>query len=149
MSPDELATACAATMWADDSANHWLGTEIVSVGAGRAIMSLQVTDRHLNSHRICHGGYIFALADTAFAYASNSHNQWAVAQHNQITYLSPAQPGETLTASAVEVSRKGRSGIYDVTVTADDGRMVALLRAHSRTISGQHVPDPDAPDAAM
>jgi acyl-CoA thioesterase len=144
MTPQDLAEACAATMWADDSANHWLGTEIVEIGPGHAVMALRIQDHHLNSHRICHGGYIFALADSAFAYASNSHNQWAVAQHNQITYLSPGQPGEVLTATAVEISRHGRSGIYDVTVRGGDGRQVALLRAHSRTIKGQHLPDPAA-----
>lgn len=139
MTPQEIAEACAATMWAEDSANHWLGTEIVSMAPGRAVMALQVRDHHLNSHRICHGGYIFALADTAFAYAANSHGDMTVAQQNQITYLSPARQGETLTATAVEVTRAGRSGIYDVTVTGQDGRTVALLRAHSRQIPGQHL----------
>lgn len=140
MTPQQLAEACAAAMWRDDAANHWLGTRIVSIAPGHAVMALQIADHHLNSHRICHGGYIFALADSAFAYASNSYNQMCVAQMNQITYLSPAQAGETLHAEAVEVSRAGRSAIYDVTVTGGDGRKVALLRAHSRTIKGQHLP---------
>lgn len=139
MTPDEIAEACAAAMWADDSANHWLGTQVVSVTAGRAVMSLRVADHHLNSHRICHGGYIFALADSAFAYAANSHGPMTVAQHNQITYLSPGQPGEVMTATAVEISRAGRSGIYDVTVTGGDGRTIALLRAHSRQVKGHHL----------
>lgn len=143
MTPDETARACAAAMWADDSANHWLGTEIVSIGPGRAVMSLRLRDHHLNSHRIGHGGVIFSLADSAFAYAANSHGPMTVAQHNQITYISPAHPAEVLTATAVEISRHGRSGIYDVTVTGGDGRMIALLRAHSRQIAGHHLTGAD------
>lgn len=91
----------------------------------------------LNGHGICHGGFIFTLADSAFAFACNSYNQTTVAQQNQITYLSPGQPEERLTAAAREVSRSGRSGIYDVTVTGEDDRVVALFRGLSRSINGQ------------
>ena len=88
-------------------------------------------------HACTVGGFIFTLADSAFAFACNSYNQTTVAQQNQITYLSPGQPEERLTATAREVSRSGRSGIYDVTVTGEDDRVVALFRGLSRSIKGQ------------
>ena len=94
-------------------------------------------EHHLNGHRICHGGYIFTLADSAFAFACNSYNQVTVAQQNSITYVNSGQPGERLTARAVESARNGRSGVYDVVVTGGDGRNVALFRGLSRTIKGQ------------
>jgi acyl-CoA thioesterase len=104
---------------------------------------MKVRDDMLNGHGICHGGFIFTLADSAFAFACNSYNQNTVAQQNQITYLTPGQAGEILTATASEVSRMGRSGIYDVTVTGEDGRTVALFRGLSRTVKGQHFPEED------
>ena len=89
-------------------------------------------------HGIAHGGYIFPLADSAFAFACNSYNQLAVAQQNQISYLAPGKAGERLHAAAREQSRTGRSGVYDVTVTGEDGRTIALFRGLSRTIKGHH-----------
>ncbi len=139
MTPQDIAEACAAAMWAQDHANQSLGSRIDAIGPGHATLSMQVQPQHLNSHSICHGGYVFTLADSAFAYAANSHNQMTVAQQNQITYLSPANANERLTAKAVEVSRSGRSGIYDVTVTGADGRIVAVMRALSRQVKGQHI----------
>ncbi|NNK15505.1 MAG: hotdog fold thioesterase, partial [Sulfitobacter sp.] len=85
----------------------------------------------------------FTLADSAFAFACNTYNQNTVAQQNQITYLAPGKEGETLTATAQEVSRTGRSGVYDVTVSGEDGRTVALFRGLSRTVKGQHFPEED------
>jgi len=99
----------------------------------------------LNGHRICHGGYIFTLADSAFAFACNSYNQNTVAQQNQITYLAPGKQGEILTATATEVSRTGRSGVYDVVVTGEDARTIALFRGLSRSIKGQHFSEEDTP----
>ena len=121
-----------------DRAADWFGHAVVSVGPGTGTLRMTVRDQHLNGHAICHGGVIFTLADTAFAYACNSYNRIVVAQHNTISYLSPGKPGEVLTATAVEASRAGRSGIYDVTVTGGDGRKVALFRGASRQIDGQH-----------
>ena len=138
MTPEERASRSAAAMRADDRAADWFGHEIVSVGPGIATLRMRVRDEHLNGHGICHGGVIFTLADTAFAYACNSFNRLVVAQHNTISYLSPGKPGEMLTAVAAEASRAGRSGIYDVTVTGEDGRKVALFRGASRQIDGQH-----------
>jgi acyl-CoA thioesterase len=109
-----------------------------AVGPGTATMSFTVEDHHLNGHDICHGGYIFTLADSAFAFACNSYNQLAVAQENQITFLSPGRKGERLTAVAAEAAKTGRSGVYDIIVTGGDGRKVALFRGLSRIIKGQH-----------
>lgn len=138
MTPQERAEKSAAAMWETDSASKWLGARIDAVGPGTATLSFQVQDHHLNGHAICHGGYIFTLADSAFAFACNSYNQVTVAQENSITYLAPGQRGERLTAQAIEVAKTGRSGVYDVTVTGEDGRKVAVFRGLSRTIKGQN-----------
>ncbi|MGB3316954.1 MAG: hydroxyphenylacetyl-CoA thioesterase PaaI [Albidovulum sp.] len=138
MTPQERAERSAAAMWAGDAASKHLGIVLDAVGPGRAVLSFTVRPEHLNGHGICHGGYIFTLADSAFAFACNSHNRLVVAQQNSITYLSPGREGERLRAEAVEVSLTGRSGIYDVTVTGGDGRKLALFRGLSRQIEGQH-----------
>ena len=138
MTPQERAEKSAEAMWATDSASKWLGMSLDAVGPGTATMSFTVQEHHLNGHRICHGGYIFTLADSAFAFACNSYNQVTVAQTNSITFVSPGQPFEQLTARATEVSRSGRSGVYDITVTGEDGRTVALFRGQSRTLKGQN-----------
>ncbi|MBK0325696.1 hydroxyphenylacetyl-CoA thioesterase PaaI [Rhodobacteraceae bacterium F11138] len=138
MTPQERATRSAKAMWSNDAASQWLGISLDSVAPGQATLSFTIQDHHLNGHQICHGGYIFTLADSAFAFACNSYNQLAVAQENSITYLSPGQHGERLTATATESARTGRSGVYDVTVTGEDGRKIALFRGLSRIIKGQH-----------
>ncbi len=138
MTPQERAERSAQAMWADDTASQQMGFVIDHVGPGTATLSFTVEDRFLNGHGICHGGFIFTLADSAFAFACNSYNTLVVAQENSITYLSPGQAGERLIATAVEAARAGRSGVYDVTVTGEDGRKVALFRGLSRQISGQH-----------
>lgn len=140
MTPDALAQASADAMWADDKATQHLGMQLSNVAAGRADMSMTVTEPMLNGHRTCHGGYIFTLADSAFAFACNSHNQRTVAQHCSVTFIAAARAGDVLTARAIEVSRAGRSGIYDVTVTDQNGTVVAEFRGHSRTIKGELVP---------
>lgn len=138
MTPQTRATRSAQAMWADDAASKWLGLSLDNAGPGCAQMCLTVQSHHLNGHGICHGGFIFTLADSTFAFACNSYNQVAVAQENSITYLAPAQQGEVLTAIAHEVAKTGRSGVYDVVVTGTDGRKVAVFRGLSRTIKGQH-----------
>lgn len=138
MTPEERARRSAAAMWHSDAASKWLGMSLDAVGPGWARMSFTVEPQHLNGHGICHGGYIFTLADSAFAFACNSYNRVAVAQHNTISYISPGQAGERLTAEAREVSLQGRSGIYDVTVRGADGRIVAEFRGCSRIIQGTH-----------
>jgi acyl-CoA thioesterase len=131
-----LAEACARAMWADDRASQGLGMRIERVAPGEAVMTMAVTERMVNGHGLCHGGFIFTLADSAFAFACNTYDQRAVAQHCAVTFLAPARLGDALTAHAVEVARSGRSGIYDITVTGADGTVVAEFRGHSRTIKG-------------
>lgn len=141
MTPEARARKCADLMFAADSASPGLGMAITEIGPGRAVMTMQVRSDMLNGHRICHGGFIFTLADSAFAFACNSYNEMVVAQQNQITFVAPGKADETLTATAVEVSKTGRSGVYDVTVTGQDGRAVAHMRGLSRTVKGQHFPE--------
>lgn len=140
MDAGELARACAEQMWADDSASKGLGMELVSVEPGRSVLAMTVTDKMVNGHKICHGGFIFTLADSAFAFACNTYNQRAVAQHCAVTFIAPGKLGDRLTARAVEQQRFGRSGIYDITVTRDDGSVIAEFRGHSRTIEGTLLP---------
>ena len=137
--PQLLARRCADAMWADDRASQGLGMKLASVAAGQAEMTMAVEPAMTNGHGMCHGGYIFTLADSAFAFACNSYNQRTVAQHCSISYVRPAKLGDRLRAVAVERSRSGRSGIYDVRVTTEDGTVIAEFRGHSRTIEGKLV----------
>jgi acyl-CoA thioesterase len=143
LSPDDLARACAEAMWKEDDASKGLGMEIVEVGPGRATLALTVRPDMVNGQRIAHGGFIFTLADSAFAYACNSHNVRTVAAQGDITFIRPGNLGDRLVATAREVSRSGRSGIYDVCVTANDA-VIAEFRGHSRTISGTWLPATDS-----
>lgn len=146
MTPQDRAEKCAALMFSQDTASQGLNIVIEEIGVGCAQLSMSVGLNMLNGHGICHGGYIFTLADSAFAFACNTYNQLTVAQQNQITYVEAGKLGERLIAKASEVSKTGRSGIYDVKVTGEDGRTVALFRGLSRTIKGQHFPEPIAKD---
>jgi acyl-CoA thioesterase len=145
MSDDALALARAAAqaMWDDDSASQGLGMQLRNVGPGSATLSMQVTTEMVNGHGMCHGGFIFTLADSAFAFACNSRNHRAVAAHCQVTFIRPGKLGDRLVAVAREVSRSGRSGIYDVRVTADN-EVIAEFRGHSRIIAGTWLPEHDA-----
>jgi acyl-CoA thioesterase len=137
MTAKERAERSAAAMWSDDRASGWFGMRLVEIDEGRAVLSLIVAAQHVNGHGICHGGVTFSLADSAFAFACNSRNQATVAQHNAITYIAPARLGDTLTATAREISLTGRSGITDVTVTNQNGQIIAEFRGASRAIKGQ------------
>ncbi|MEO9684283.1 MAG: hydroxyphenylacetyl-CoA thioesterase PaaI [Tateyamaria sp.] len=138
MTPQKRARACADLMWANDRASQALGMRITAIAPGSATLSMLVRDDMLNGHGMCHGGMIFTLADSAFAFACNTYNVLTVAQSNQITYLAPGVANDTLTATATEVARLGRSGTYDVMVTNTAGDKIALFRGLSRTIKGQH-----------
>jgi len=131
-----LARAAADAMWAQDRASRSLGMAIAEIAPGNATLTMRVTEAMVNGHELCHGGYIFTLADSAFAFACNSHNQRAVAQNCTITYVAPGKLGDLLTATCREVSRAGRSGIYDVTVTREGGEVIAEFRGLSRTVKG-------------
>ncbi|HEV7264296.1 MAG TPA: hydroxyphenylacetyl-CoA thioesterase PaaI [Falsiroseomonas sp.] len=141
MTPQALAEACAAAMWAEDRASAGLGMAITRVAPGACEMTMRVEPRMVNGHGICHGGFVFALADSAFAFACNTFNRRTVAQSNTITYLRPARLGDMLTAHAVQTASAGRSGITDVTVTDQEGRQVAMFRGLSRSIEGHLVED--------
>ena len=116
MLPLQIAQKCAEIMWENDQASKGLGMKLEKVFPGKAEVSLVIEDKHLNGHGICHGGFIFTLADSAFAFACNTYNQSTVAQNNTITFLLPAHKGQRLMAKATEINRSGRSGIYDVSV---------------------------------
>lgn len=117
---------------------------IESVAPGAAVLSMAVTEAMVNGHGTCHGGFIFLLADSAFAFACNSHNQKNVAQHCQIAFVAPGRLGMRLIAEARERHRGERSGIYDVTVRTDAGEVIAEFRGFSRAVAGTLVPDLDA-----
>ena len=140
LTPTELAEACAAAMWAHDDASRGLGMAIVRVGPGEAVLTMTVEPRMTNGLDTCHGGILFTLADSAFAFACNSYNQFAVAQHCSVTFLAPAFAGDRLTATAREVSRRGRGGLYDIRITNQAGEVIAEFRGHSRTVKGTHLP---------
>lgn len=137
MTPGERATKSSQAMWSNDRASPWMGMELETVTEGYAELSLTVAEHHCNGHDICHGGVTFSLADSAFAFACNSRNQSTVAQHNMISFIAPAAKGDRLTAKAREVSLTGRSGIYDVSVTNQDGVLIAEMRGMSRAVKGQ------------
>ncbi len=137
MTPADRAAKSAAAMWANDRASQWVGMKLGEVDEATAALELVVEAHHCNGHDICHGGVIFTLADSAFAFACNSRNQATVAQHNMISFIAPAHQGDRLTATATEVSLTGRSGIYDVRVSNQDGKPIAEMRGMSRAIKGQ------------
>ena len=143
LSPDDLARACAEAMLKEDDASKGLSMEILRIKAGEAVLTMTVKPHMVNGHGIAHGGFIFLLADSAFAFACNSHNERSVAAQCNIAFIGPGKLGDRLVANAREISRTGRSGIYDVRVTVDD-TAIAELRGHSRSIGGAWVPAADA-----
>ena len=134
-----LAQRVADGMYARDRASQSLGMRIVDVGPGRARLAMTVRADMLNGHAICHGGFIFTLADSAFAFACNSYNLTTVASGCAIDFLAPAHEGDMLTATAVEQSATGRTGVYDIDVTNQRGERIALFRGKSYRIKGQVV----------
>ena len=144
LSADEVARACAEAMWEEDDASKGLGMEIVEIRPGQATLTMTVQPHMVNGQRIAHGGFIFTLADSAFAFACNSHNERVVAAQGSITFIRPGKLGDRLVATAREISRNGRSGIYDVRVTANE-IVIAEFRGHSRTIGGTWLPEKDGP----
>ncbi len=131
MEDTEIADKSREAMWANDLAVQALGMRVSVPGPGRAEAILDVRENMVNGHNLCHGGYIFTLADTAFAYACNSYNRLAVAASAAIEFVRPGRLGDTLTATAVEAHRGGRTGVYDIDVTNQDGERVAIFRGRS------------------
>jgi acyl-CoA thioesterase len=138
---DAIGAACAHRMLAGDRVSLGLGVTLVSAGAGRAVLEMTVRQDMLNGFGTCHGGVLYTFADTALSCACNSRNERSVAHHCSIVYLRPGKPHERLIASAIERSRGGRVGIYDVTVTDLSGVAIAEFFGHSRLIGGAVIAD--------
>jgi acyl-CoA thioesterase len=145
MNPEQLASACAEAMYSNDRASQALGMVIESTGPGTSRMSMPVREDMLNGHDVCHGGFIFALADSSFAFACNSHNHSTLAAGARIEFLAPARAGDTLEAVATEQALGGRTGIYDIVVSNQLGQKIALFRGNSHRIKGRLV-DTDTGD---
>jgi acyl-CoA thioesterase len=139
--PQALAQRVADGMFARDRASQAMGMRIVDVAPGRATLAMTVRADMLNGHAICHGGFIFTLADSTFAFACNSYNLATVASGCAIDFVAPAREGDELTAAAVERSATGRTGVYDIEVTNQRGETVALFRGKSYRIKGHVVDD--------
>ena len=142
MTPQERAAKVGETMFAADVATReTMGIEILSVMPGRAVLRMAVKTLHLNGHQICHGGFIFTLADTTFAYACNSYNKNAVAAGCSIEFLKPGHAGDVLTCEGLEQTLQGRHGIYDMKVSNQKGEVIAMFRGKSAVIPGQVFPE--------
>lgn len=140
--PNALAQAVGSAMYAVDSASQGLGMQVVEIAPGYARLTMSVRPDMLNGHQTCHGGFLFALADSTFAFACNSRNVSTVASGCTIDFVAPAFEGDVLTAMAQERSLAGRTGVYDVVVTNQDGKSLALFRGRSYRIKGQIVGTP-------
>jgi acyl-CoA thioesterase len=139
MSPQQIADAVREDMLDDDHATRWLGIEIAAVGPGTATATMTVRKDMLNSHGLCHGGLITALADSAFAFACNAYNEVTVASGFDVNLLSSARLGDVLSARADEASKSGRTGVYDVLVTNQHGERIAVFRGRSYTMKGRAI----------
>ena len=136
MTPQQIAERCAEIMWPDDKAALGLGIELVRVAPGEAVALMMVRADMVNGHDTCHGGFIFALADTAFAYACNTFNVRTVASGVDINFIAPAHKGQTLTAHGHARHQGGRSGVYDIEVKNETDELVAVFRGRSSRIKG-------------
>ena len=134
-----IAEAVKLGMFMDDAASRGLGMHIDAIGPGYARISMTVRPDMLNGFKICHGGFITTLADSAFAFACNSYNEVTVASGIVVDFLAPAHQGDRLTAECHEVARTGRTGVYDIKVTDQDGKAVMVMRGRSHTIKGKQV----------
>src|SRR4030095_10108077 len=132
----ETARRATEKLYAGDNASHALGIRILETAPGRAKVSMRVRPDMVNGHRVCHGGLVFTLADTGFAFACNSYGPNTLAAAGSIDFLAPAREGDELTATASELWRSGRSGLYQVEVTNQNGERIALFRGRSQRVSG-------------
>jgi acyl-CoA thioesterase len=145
----QIAEACGAAMYERDYAAQALGITLEAIRPGYACMKMSVRENMVNGHNICHGGMTFSLADTAFAYACNSRNQTTVASACTIDFISPARRGDELTAIAHERALKGRTGIYDILVSNQNGDPIAHFRGRSHRIQGAVVPGLKTPETTL
>jgi acyl-CoA thioesterase len=138
----DLARQVGESMFAVDTASKdTMGMELLSCEPGRAVIRMTVKELHLNGHKICHGGFIFTLADSTFAFACNSYNKAAVAAGCSIEFLKPGQLGDVLTCVGQEQTMSGRHGIYDMKVTNQKGEVIAMFRGKSAQIQGTVIPE--------
>lgn len=143
MDPQAIADHVGRGMLAEDEASRGLGMHIVAMGPGRARMTMTVRPDMLNGFKICHGGFITLLADSAFAFACNSYNELTLAAGIVVDFIAPAREGDLLTAEAHEVSLSGRTGVYDVKVTNQRGETIALLRGRSHRVKDKQTVPPE------
>ena len=135
--PQQLAEFVRDGMYANDRATQGLGMKVTAIGPGSASVTMTVREDMLNGHAICHGGFIATLADSAFAFACNAYNELTVASGFSIDLMAPARLGDVLTARCAEVSKAGRTGVYDVEVTNQRGERLAVFRGRSYTLKGK------------
>lgn len=135
--PQQTADHVRQGMYARDRASRMLGMEVLAVSPGSATLTMTVREDMLNGHEICHGGLIATLADSAFAFACNSYDVLTVASGFGIDFIGPARLGDVLTARCVEISKAGRTGVYDTEVTNQHGERIAVFRGRSYTIKGK------------
>jgi acyl-CoA thioesterase len=142
LTPAALAAKVGEAMFAGDAASKdFMQMELLSCAPGRAVMRMKVREPMLNGHKICHGGLIFTLADSTFAFACNSHNKVTVAAGCSIEFLKPAHLDDVLTCEGVEQMLQGRHGIYDMKVSNQRGEVVAMFRGKSASIQGTVIPE--------
>ncbi|MCI1193204.1 hydroxyphenylacetyl-CoA thioesterase PaaI [Calidifontimicrobium sp. SYSU G02091] len=141
--PQQIADHVREGMFANDRASKALGMQVLEVTPGRAVLTMTVREDMVNGHDICHGGLIATLADSAFAFACNSYNELTVASGFSIDLIAPARLGDVLTATCVEISKAGRTGVYDTEVRNQRGERIAVFRGRSYTAKGR----PAVPDA--
>ena len=141
MTAQQIAEAARDAMWRNDRASKALGMQVLAIGPGSATLCMTVREDMLNGHDICHGGLITTLADGAFAFACNSYNEVTVASGFDVNLVAAAKLGDVLTATAVEVSKAGRTGVYDVTVRNQRSEAVAAFRGRSYTMKGKALVD--------
>jgi acyl-CoA thioesterase len=132
-----IAEACRDAMWRDDRASKWMGLEVTAIGPGSATLTMTVREHMLNGHDICHGGLVTTLADSAFAFACNAYNEVTVAAGFDVNLLRASSLGDVLTATARELHKTGRTGVYDISVTNQRGEVVAAFRGRSVTMKGR------------
>jgi acyl-CoA thioesterase len=137
MDAQQTAEAVRDAMWANDRASKALGMVVAEIGPGRAVLTMTVREDMLNGLDICHGGLVTTLADSAFAFACNAYNETTVASGFDVNLLAPARLGDVLTARAVELSRSGRTGVYDIAVSNQRGEAIVAFRGRSYTMKGR------------
>ena len=145
-SPQQTADWVGEAMLANDRASRALGMQVLEIKPGSALLRMKVREDMLNGHQTCHGGLISALADSAFAFACNSYNELTVASSFSIDFMAPARQSDVLTARCTEISRTGRTGIYDASVTNQHGERIAVFRGRSHALKGKPAVVPSVPD---